>query len=109
MTDDELRLLRNQVVDLERALSTIEAGNATGGVTKAVRISNGGAWPASGFMKMFLCVPVQVTGQETEGLAGTVSNLPGSFLALNLGRTSPPIGTEVLVTDVGTAWVFRYD
>jgi hypothetical protein len=57
----------------------------------------------------FACEPLAVLGTETEGGPGVVSGNSTTFFALNLGSTIPPSGTQIVVTNVGNRWVFRYD
>ena len=57
----------------------------------------------------FACQPLILLGAESEGGSGAVTEVNTTFLALNLGSTVPPVGTEVLVTFTGSRWVFRYD
>lgn len=68
---------------------------------------NDGTYPTSPAV-FYACTPLDLIGDETAGSAGTTSTAGATFYALNLGATIPPLGTKVLVTQLGR-WVFRYD
>lgn len=53
------------------------------------------------------CTPEVVTGAETEGTAGTLTDDTGTITALNLG-TADPTGKNVIITFVDFRWVFLY-
>ena len=55
-----------------------------------------------------LTVQRSVTGAETEGGPGTLTSAGATVLALNVGGTVPPPGTNVIATFVPYRWVFRY-
>ena len=57
----------------------------------------------------FYCLPIQVTGEETEGGPGSLAEESGGVYALNLGTVIPPSGTQIVVVWVESRWVFRYD
>ena len=57
----------------------------------------------------YACVPLTLLGDEVEGGAGVITSGSATFFALNIGTSTPPAGTQVLVTFVGNRWVFRYD
>lgn len=95
--------------DVSEAEATRTAPPASGGsVTASARTVNGGKYPTAA-SSFFLLVPITALGPEIEG--GPVTLTPGSakFAAYNLGRSIPPIGTDILVTYTRHRWVFRYD
>jgi hypothetical protein len=57
----------------------------------------------------FACQPLTLLGAEVEGGPGALTVGTDTFLALNLGSSVPPVGTQILATFVGNRWVFRYD
>jgi hypothetical protein len=59
--------------------------------------------------QFFACQPVAVLGTETEGSQAIFTTHASTFLALNLGGTVPPQGTNVIASFTGNRWVFRYD
>jgi hypothetical protein len=60
---------------------------------------------APGFFKVEV---YDVTGTETEGGAGTLTDASHFILAVNLGSAVPAATTPVICTYVGYRWVFRY-
>jgi hypothetical protein len=57
----------------------------------------------------YACKPLILLGTESEGNLGVITEVDSIFLALNIGKELPPIGTRILTTFVGNRWVFRHD
>jgi hypothetical protein len=64
---------------------------------------------ASSGLNYFTMRAQRVTGAETEGGPGTLTDAGYSFVALNLGSATPATSTAVICTFVDWRWVFRYD
>lgn len=65
---------------------------------------------ASGAQDRFCqCQPIQITGPEVDGGAGTTKDVGSPIFALNVGKTAPGAGTQLEVTFLGGRWVYRYD
>jgi hypothetical protein len=57
----------------------------------------------------YACEPLTLLGLEVEGGSGVLTEVDATFLALNIGNSVPPVGTQVLATFVSNRWVFCYD
>lgn len=67
------------------------------------------SYPTSA-QSFFAVIPCDVNGDETEG--GTATLVPRAntiLFALNVGTSTPPVGTTITVFSVGGRNVFRYD
>jgi hypothetical protein len=107
--DLELRLLREAVAGLERALDALGEPDVSGSLALAAVTVSGGSYPTAGAAgTAFLVQALEVVAPEAEGASAAVTTRPGSFLAVNLASGLPAVGTEVIVYNTGAAWVFAY-
>jgi hypothetical protein len=58
--------------------------------------------------KFYGVQPQVVTGTETEGSSGTLTNVGTPILAKHVGTTAPPVGTAVVCTFIPYRWQFEY-
>jgi|SRR5579883_2593601 len=106
--DDEATRLRIRDFGLLDELTRCDPQVASGSPCLVARTTTLTTYPSTAQV-FYACEPLTVLGAEVEGGLGVVSVMPGTFFALNLGGTVPPVGTEVLVSFTGNRWVFRYD
>ena len=105
---DEAKRLRNRDgtrADLARRLDLAPTAGSPclAARTKVVR-----SYPTSP-PAYYACESQMIVGPEVEGAAATITTNGDTFWALNLGTAVPPQGTPIVVTFVGSRWVFRYD
>lgn len=81
---------------------------AAGAPAITARTRSAGSYPTAA-QRYYAMVATEAFGAEVEGQAGTLTPGSGTFYALNLGATVPPVGTDVICTFAGGRWVFRYD
>ena len=109
--DDELRLLREEVLTLETAVDALDgSSDVAGNLARVVQTISLGSYPVAGAVGTTFAVQVQdLSGGDTEGATGTLTAETGHFFAANLASGLPPVGTPLVVEEVGNgAWVFRY-
>jgi hypothetical protein len=105
---DEVKRLRQRDSEVINASTRLLSGRSSGApclISRTTTLSNYPSAAAS----YYACNAVAVLGPEVEGGPGIISSDSGTFFALNIGSTIPPVGTQVLVTFIGNRWVFRYD
>lgn len=105
---DEAKRLRVRDEALLDGLSRRDRAASFGSPSLVVQTKAINTYPTTA-QQFYACSPQTVLGQEVEGGAGTLSPIPATFFALNLGTAVPPIGTSILATYVESRWVFRYD
>ena len=106
--DDEVRRFALQDEALNDELLRQESDVPVGAPTLLARTKLISTYPTNA-ASYFACLPLTLLGPEVEGGQGVVSARDATFFALNMGRSVPPVGTQVLVTFVGSRWVFRHD
>lgn len=107
--DEELRKLREGLDALRALADALDGDDLAGGRSVVAKVVNGGAMPTAGAVLMtFRLQPHDPGGVETEGAGGTLTSRPGNFPAANLLAGLPPVGTAVVASEVGGAWVFSY-
>lgn len=102
------RVLRNRIESNAADLRSLEAPGEAGGVSMIVELRAESAYPTVP-AAMFACSPIEVEGPEVEGAAAVfLADFSRVLYAYNLGQKIPPVGTKLIVHDVGARWVFRY-
>lgn len=108
-TSDELRLLREQIAQLEATVAGLYRDESIGGTARVGKLVSGGSFPtAPTRLKVFKVQFESVTGTESENATGTIAVDSGYGYAVQLGTNTPTAGTEVLLHHDGKSWVFRY-
>ena len=104
---DEAERLRAAAAGDAEERSRFDPRAAGGAATLVVRTRAASVYPkvAGAFYSV---VAAGVLGAEVEGQAGSITPAGDPFLALNLGKTIPPVGTTAVATFVANRWVFRY-
>lgn len=59
--------------------------------------------------RFYACKPVVVLGAEVEGGAGVITTEPATVMALNIGASIPPVGTNVILSYCANRWLFAYN
>ncbi len=106
---DETRLLRERVEALESLIERLEREFVDGGLTLSAKTVSGGSYPAGGVVGTTYYVQAQdVTGAMMEGGAGTLTARGNKFLAVLLTAGTPLVNSEVIIHEVGGAFVFLF-
>ena len=106
---NDLRILRERVQNATDALDRSAGSEVFGSGAAIVVTTTETTYPTTANV-MYAVVEQIVTGSEAEGATPTVGSAGGSlFYALNVGTMVPPVGTKLVVHQVGNRWVFRYD
>ncbi len=104
---DELRQLRDELQRLRELVERLENADLSGSVSAVAIVNKGPDFPTAGAIGMTYLVSIQdVTGDEAEGAEATFTARDGQFPAVCLTETLPTNGQQILIHQVGSAWVF---
>ena len=104
---DEARQLRNRVDELRQTLDALIEQPPSGSNTRSARTVTVTTYPTSAGVAYGIQF-TDITCTESEGSTPTISVQTGTEYAVNLGKTVPPVGTDILVEKEGGYWFFTY-
>jgi hypothetical protein len=107
MDDDELRLLRETLDDIERALGGRAAAAPSGGRVVLARTVSAGSYPTAGAM-VYAFREMLDTGAAAQGAAVALSPTGDTFYAANFGVRVPAEGSDHFVYLAGGRGFFRH-
>jgi hypothetical protein len=103
-----MRTERLRHEDLQGIVDRLPDHGSEGALALYVQITSGNNYPTLP-QSYFFANPILVTGDESEGSAGTLTLDPTqTFLVFNLGPLIPTIGTQMLAHRVGGRWCIGY-
>jgi hypothetical protein len=106
------RIMRERQEDLADDIEALEGEERSDGSSSLlVQTVAESTYPTTP-LACFACTPVTIDGEDTEGAAANfaVDDSGAILYAFNLGSSVPPVGTALVVDDVGGGrYVFRYD
>ncbi len=59
--------------------------------------------------RFYACKPVVILGAEVEGGSGVITADSSTVMALNIGTSIPPVGTNVILSYCADRWLFAYN
>jgi hypothetical protein len=106
---NDLRVLRDRQEAASAALDRSSGQDPYASAALCVITANGGSYPTSA-AKFYACLPLLLTGSESEGATPTFTTDTATTLyALNVGTAIPPVGSKLVIHSAGGRWVFRFD
>lgn len=105
--DEEIRKLRDLVRRQSADLDRLSPDAISGSVSFVAITTTATAYPTTA-RSIFSIQMQTLSGVEAEGALVSLSGSASLNFAANLGAKIPPPGTEIIVTLVPYAFVFRY-
>jgi hypothetical protein len=93
--------------ELRAELSRFQQPPDSGSLSLLAQTLSLGSYPTSA-AAYYACTPLGLLGTETEGSAGVTASAGATFFAFNTGSAIPPPGTQILVSQVGSRFVFSF-